>query len=274
MYKLIAFDLDGTFLDKDKKIPEENLRAIERAAEEGVHIVPATGRLFSGMPKELLELPYIRYYILINGAKVYDALEDRVISTAYLPNSLALDLMDYGDTLPILYDCYINDGGKMRSDMYARLEDYVDDKAYVKFMRSVREPVDDIKGFVSREGCPVQKVQYFFRDMSLRTETIRRLPEMFPGVRATSSMSMNIEINSASAGKGPALAALCRALGFTEKEAVAFGDGTNDLDMIKAAGLGVAMANSSPEVLQGADTVTLTNNEGGVGKAINQIFFS
>ena len=70
MFKLIAFDLDGTLLDDRKQIPEENLRALRYAAEKGVHLVPATGRLLCAIPEQLAALPFIRYHILINGAKV------------------------------------------------------------------------------------------------------------------------------------------------------------------------------------------------------------
>ena len=85
MYRLIAFDLDGTFLDDEKQIPEETLRAIERAAGRGVEIVPATGRIYRGIPEELKALPFIRYYILSNGAAVYDAREDKVLLREEIP---------------------------------------------------------------------------------------------------------------------------------------------------------------------------------------------
>ena len=86
--RLIAFDLDGTFLNDSKEIPEENLQALEKAAERGIAVVPATGRLYPALPHELRELPFMRYYILINGAKVYDAREDKVLFSAELPISI------------------------------------------------------------------------------------------------------------------------------------------------------------------------------------------
>ena len=85
------------------------------------------------------------------------------------------------------------------------------------------------------------KVQYFFRDLQERKHQLETLADRYPGIKATSSLSMNIEINAANASKGPALAALCRHLGFTAANAMAFGDNTNDLDMIQTAGWGIAM---------------------------------
>ena len=89
-YKIIAFDLDGTFLRDDKSIPEENLRALEAAAARGIEPVPATGRIFRGIPKELKELRCIRYYILSNGAAVYDSREDRILYRGDVPLETAL----------------------------------------------------------------------------------------------------------------------------------------------------------------------------------------
>ena len=78
-YRLIAFDLDGTLLDGEKHIPPENLAALYAAAERGMHIVLATGRIYPGLPEELRKLPFLRWCITINGAYVYDAEEDSAV---------------------------------------------------------------------------------------------------------------------------------------------------------------------------------------------------
>ena len=80
--KLIAFDLDGTFLDDKKNILPENIAALEKAAEKGVHIVPATGRIYKGIPEALRELPFMRWFITANGSYIYDAAEDRAAAKA------------------------------------------------------------------------------------------------------------------------------------------------------------------------------------------------
>lgn len=270
--RLIAFDLDGTFLDQAKHIPEENLLALAEADRRGIVLVPATGRLFSGLPEEIRALPFLRYFILINGAKVYDAREDRVLCSADLSNALALELFRHAGELPCLYDCYLQDEGLMSQSMYDRLEDYVADRHYVQYMKRIRRPVPDLASLVRENGGPVQKVQYFFRDNSIRLEQLCLLPKLYPDVSATSSMSTNIEINARDAGKGPALEKLCLALGFTAEHAVAFGDNSNDLDMILSAGIGVAMCNGEEAVRAAADRITACdNNAAGVGKTIFEL---
>ena len=67
--RLIAADMDGTLLDDEKRIPEENLRAFRACAAQGIEIVPATGRTMRGLPDELRNLPGVHYAILTNGAQ-------------------------------------------------------------------------------------------------------------------------------------------------------------------------------------------------------------
>ena len=72
--RLIAADMDGTLLDDEKGIPEENLRAFRACAAQGIEIVPATGRTMRGLPDELRNLPGVHYAILTNGAHAVDAI--------------------------------------------------------------------------------------------------------------------------------------------------------------------------------------------------------
>jgi len=267
--KLIAFDLDGTFLDDNKEIPPENLEALKRAAEQGIHIVPATGRLFIGVHDNIKALPFIRYYILVNGAQVYDAKEDKVIYRGEIPLDMALSVIDYMETLPVIYDCYQRDCGWMSQHMFERIGEFVPHPAMQAAVRKQRRPVPDLRTLLIERGESLQKQQMFFTDME---EMLRQrdeiLPRLFPELLPSTSVKTNIELNHISAGKDKGLEALCEHLGFTLENAMAFGDGTNDTCMLKAAGLGVAMSNAEEEVKSAADVITLSNNEAGVAHAI------
>lgn len=113
--KLIAFDLDGTLLDDDKHLPPENLSALRAAYEQGIFLVPATGRILKALPEELLEPGLFRYFIFANGALVYDLQEQRALYQARIDPELAVRLCAYMDTLPVLYDCYRGDCGDRKS---------------------------------------------------------------------------------------------------------------------------------------------------------------
>lgn len=266
--KLIAFDLDGTFLDTAKTMPEENLAALTAAAERGIYAVPATGRIYNGIPEALRSLPFMRYYICINGAYVYDAVEDTVIHRAEVPLETALRFYEYMDGKPALYDCYQDGRGYMTKAMYDRAEEYVTEAGVLRLLKTLRIPVPELKAYLREKGEDVQKLQAYYADTAERDRELARLPGLFPELLFSTSVKNNIEVNYHTAGKGNGLAALCRHLGIDPADAVAFGDSSNDTDMLLAAGCGIAMANALPQVKEIADALTLSNDECGVADAI------
>ncbi len=274
VYRLLAFDLDGTLLNDKKELPEENLQALREAAARGMIPVPATGRILRGIPEEIKTLPFIRYYILSNGAAVFDTKEQKTLYRADIPLELALRVYDYLDTLPVLYDCYQDEIGWMSREMYERCGPYfAQEPEILKLVERLRIPVEDFKGTLRRSGRPLQKMQMFFlpRDQEERQRQLRLIPRRFPELLATTSVSNNIELNSVAANKGQAMLALAAALGISPEETLAFGDGSNDMSMLRAAGLGVAMGNAGEEVKASADLVAAENNEAGFGRALRQI---
>lgn len=272
--KLISFDLDGTFLDEQKNIPERNIIAIEAAAARGVHIVPATGRTYKGLPDILKQLPYIRYCIIANGSCVYDAKEEKVISKAMIPLALALNFYEYLDSLPVIYDCYKEESGYMGRSMWEQLDDYVLDPHMLKHVKSMRQPVDDFRKYLLESGEDLLKMQMFFKDNKERERQLKLMPQLFPELVFSSSIPGNIEVNILGGTKGQALSRLCSLLGFDASQAMALGDGSNDRDMIQTAGLGVAMKNAEPELLRLADYVTGHCNDAGLAQAIEKFVLS
>ena len=95
-----------------------------------------------------------------------------------------------------------------------------------------------------------------------------QLAQRCPDLAVTSSIPRNVELNSARAQKGLALQGLADLLGIPMAETMAFGDDLNDLSMLRAAGLGVAMGNASAEVKAAADYVTASCDENGVALAL------
>ena len=269
--KLIAFDLDGTLLDDDKHLPPENLAALQAAHTQGIFLVPATGRILKALPEELLAPGLFRYFIFANGALVYDLQEQQALYRARIEPELAVRLCTYMDTLPVLYDCYRGDCGYMTQWMSDRAPEFFETEPHIlKLVKSLRRPVPDLKQKIQEDGLPLEKLQMFFRPerMDERARQLELVPQLFPELIASSSLRNNIEINSARAGKGNALRALCEKLDLDTSESVAFGDGLNDADMLRAAGRGCAMQNAVPAVKEAADVTVETNNDAGVGKEI------
>ena len=268
--KLILLDLDGTLLDSSKNLPGENRKALEQAAARGVHIVPASGRLYGGMPECIRALPFVRYAVGSNGAQIYDARTEKVLHRAEIPFNLAVRVFDYLDTLPVIYDCYLDGSGWIDSAQYAHIDEFIADPATNRMAKTLRKPVDNFRSFIAAQGRSLQKIQMFFKDMDRRALELERLAELFPELVVSSSIYNNIEMNIQSATKGEALRFLCRHLGIDVCDTMAFGDKSNDLPMIQAAGLGVAMANADEELLAEADYITDTNDRNGVARALER----
>ena len=274
--KIISLDLDGTLLDSQKRLSDVNRAALEEAAAKGVLIVPTTGRFFGMMPQAVRDLPFVRYAITINGAQVYDRETDTAIVREEIPLDMALEIMCLLDGYDIIYDCYRSNWGWMTESLQNKAQEYATDAHYVKMVREFRRPVPDLKAHLEATAAEgdVQKVMLFARNTPGGDEVTKAIAEAvtkrFPSIKATSSTWNNLELNIATAHKGNALKRFAEHLGYTLDNCMALGDGTNDLTMIEAAGLGVAMANAHPLVLAAANHVTVSNDEDGVAKAIRE----
>lgn len=274
--KIISLDLDGTLLDSQKRLSEENRAALEEAAAKGVHIVPTTGRFFGMMPQAIRDLPFVRYAITINGAQVYDRKTDAAIVREEIPLGMALDLICLIENYDVIYDCYRSNWGWMTQSLQEKAEAYATDTHYLRMVLDFRNPVPDLKEHLraTAEEGDVQKVMLFARNEPGSEEVTKAITEevsrRFPAIKTTSSTWNNLEFNISTAHKGNSLRRFAEHLGYTLDNCMALGDGTNDLSMIEAAGLGVAMSNAHPLVLAAANHVTVSNDENGVAKAIRE----
>ena len=269
--RLIALDLDGTLLDSEKRLTKENAAALQEAAEAGIEIVPATGRFYKGMPEVIRDLPYVHYTICINGAQVYDVRENRTVGASEIPWQRAVELMTYMDSLPVIYDCYQNGWGYMSRAMYDQAEVYAANPHSLDMILRLRTPVPDLKEYLAEKKEGVQKVQMFFRDMEARAVAMQELKKAFPDLEVTTSIVNNIEINSKEATKSVGLKKLADYLQIDMAETMAFGDDLNDVTILAAAGIGVAMGNSCPEAKEAADHVTSDCDHSGVAEAIRKL---
>ena len=270
--RLIALDLDGTLLNSDKTLTSRSRAALTAASRAGIEIVPATGRFYMGMPEVIRELPFVRYAITINGAQVFDVQTGESVYSADIPLDEALSLFSFLDTLPVIYDCYVDNWGYMTENMWKNAEDYISYIHSLHMVRDLRTPVPELKAFLKEQNRPVQKAQLFTRDTPLRDRLVGTLAEKYPRLAVTTSLPNNIEINSCDADKGKALLALAEYLQTGRDQTMAFGDGLNDLSMIRTAGTGVAMANAHPDVKAAANLITDDCDSDGVAKVIEQLF--
>ena len=275
--KIVALDLDGTLLDSQKRLSERNRRALERAAAKGVLIVPTTGRFFGMMPEAVRDLPFVRYAITINGAQVYDRETDKAIVREEIPVDAAIRMMELLDGHDVIYDCYRDNWGWMTASLQAKAPDYATDEHYLRIVREFRRPVPELKAHLRETAASggVQKIMLFSRRADAEARELaairREMAEKFPDIKVTASTWNDLEFNASAAHKGNALKRFAEHLGLTLDNCAAFGDGLNDLSMIEAAGLGVAMSNAVPEVKAAASRIAPSNDEDGVAVVLEEL---
>lgn len=270
--KLIALDLDGTLLNSKKQITEGNLRALKRCIEQGILIVPCTGRTVDGIPEAVRSIPGIRYGITTNGAVIEDMEQNQVIDSNLLSWELALELLQFVDPYPVMYDPYIERRGITEAKFLNHLTDYGLSPVLQDLVINTRDLHSNIIDYVKKNQKPVEKINLFFGDMQLR-QRLRTILEKRSDILVTSSIPNNLEINALDATKGDALLRLASHLGLKVDQTMAVGDGENDLSMIQKAGVGVAMKNGIDELKKIADYITGTNEEDGVASAICKLAF-
>lgn len=270
MLRLVFTDLDGTFLDSDKRVSERNAHVLELAAERGVQFVPCTGRSPSGVISELAQSPAVRYAVCCNGAEVADLRERRVLRSVPMTNDQVFELYEKVRDLHVSFDVFIGEKDYLSRDRMGILsEAAAGNEVMERFLYSLRTPYDCSLEELLERG-PVVKVT-MLHPGNVEAPIVREAAESVKGVEWTWSLPMNTEVANAEASKGAALTWLCGHLGVDVADTVAFGDGDNDLSMIRAAGDGVAMANAIPEALAAADHVTSSCDEAGVAAYLEPI---
>ena len=265
--KMIALDLDGTLLNSEKCVTARTRDVLRECERRGIQIVPATGRAMSAVPQTVLELPGVRYGIFTNGASVWDRKEQKSISDSCISWETAADAVGILRQYPLFYDFYIEGNGICEEHFLENLEAFVPFPSNCRFIRETRGTVKDILAYLEEKRPGVQKINLVLQDKESKAEVRERL-EQCGGLTVTSSLPWNLELNAAGTTKASGLECLRNYLGMAREETMACGDGENDLSMLKAAGIGVAMANGAPFLKEQADHVTSSNDEDGVAAAI------
>jgi Cof subfamily protein (haloacid dehalogenase superfamily) len=259
MYKLIAADMDGTLLNDNNEITSAVGEAIKKARAKGLIFTLATGRAYQGVEKYVDVLEDDIPVISCNGAVIITSRTKRIIHS---------ESMSYENTMTLLKDG-LGYGAVVAIWADGRLYSSQNGGEYSRFYQAM----------TGMEGLELSKlpkaevtkmVWVMDTDKVLEHQKNYVLPE---GVQTKSSGERYLEFFSAKAGKDKGLKILADRFGIDMSEVMAVGDNYNDIEMLRAAGLGVAMGNAPDEVKAAADAVTDTNNADGLAKAIERHVF-
>lgn len=268
--RMIGLDLDGTLLTNEKVFTEYSKGVIAEAIRQGVIVLPATGRPLTGIPKEVLEFPGVRYALTSNGARVVDLKENKVLYECLMNYEDGKTLLEIFRKYDVFMEVYFEGVGYADEEELKRVDRYVPLASMVKYITSTRRQVKGIYEMFCEQKRPSDKIQAFFVDQDEKQKAFAEIKEALPHLEVTGALANNIEVNGTGARKGFALVKLGEQLGISKEQIMACGDGSNDTEMIREVGFGVAMANAIDAVKEVADYVTLSNEENGVAKAIEK----
>lgn len=261
-YRVIALDLDGTLTNHEKVVTPKTREALLSAEARGATIVLASGRPTFGIEPvaDCLEMDSRGGYILsYNGGKIVNWKTREEIFAQHLPDGVIPLIHEYARQRHYALLGYAgNDIVTENPD-----DEYVREESRINKMDIVR--VDHLPDAL--EPHPTKLLMTGHPDDTVRAE--QELAELLGGkMDVFRSAPFFIELVPKHIDKAKSLQRLLDNIQLTAADMIAFGDGYNDLSMLKFAGMGVAMANAAPEVRAEADYVTLSNEEDGVAAAL------
>ena len=261
-YKMIAIDLDGTLLKDDKTISLVNMRALLDAMKAGVRVCVSTGRAWPGARAFARQIGCNAPVITSNGAMLVNSETEEILYECTLAPEIARDLYALGNELgmsQIVWAKNILYGNRLD----ARLYDYGN-----RFGKMEPRKVFD---FDELNANGILKILWYDepeRISSIQKEVCARLPK--GDVTVCTSNAEFLEFFSSKVSKAEGLNKIIDMYGIDASEVIALGDGSNDIEMLRWAGLGVAMWNAADSVKAEANVVTDTNEADGVAKIIRE----
>lgn len=272
--KLLAFDLDGTTLRHHKAISSENFAALKQAGERGVHLVPATGRVHSFLPEEIFLLPNVRYLICSNGAMIYDSRLQKTLYQNNISNSKAIEILSCLQQYTIYTELYINGNAYTQHKSSKEvIEKYSLQSKNTFFLNKRFAYTENLMQMLKTTDITPEKVNLPHIPTQLQAK-LRQDLQAVGGIKLTSSISGNLEINAETATKGEALKWLAQHLGLSQEQVMAVGDNGNDIEMLRYAGCSIAIGDGVQQALEAAKYITDTCERNGLAKAIEKYLLS
>lgn len=261
-FRAIALDLDGTLTNHDKVVTPRTRQALLQAESKGAIIILASGRPTYGIVPvaECLELEKRGGYILsYNGGNIVNAKTGEKFFSQFLPDAVIPILYKYAKEKNHALLGYAGNEiiTEMPDDQYVKEESRIN-KMNIRKVDNLLDALEPHPTKLLMTGDPTDMIK-------AEEKLVEILGEKMDIFR---SAPFFLELVPKGIDKAQSLLRLLSKINLTPADLMAFGDGYNDLSMLKLAGVGVAMANAAPEVRADADYVTLSNEEDGVAEAL------
>ena len=265
-YPIAFCDYDGTIFDAQAgRVPLKTLRAIDAYTRAGGVFVVTTGRMYRSILKQLDKMHYNPHYLVcLQGSVGYDFTNGEEVFCHDLPNADWHALARYAEERGWTFQAYHG------VDVYSEKKNPYSEEYFA---------YTEIRGIYAGEHLSTWPKaadwdMHKMIVMSPADETPQRIAALraaFPHLDITCSTPRYIEVVSRESGKGNGVRAMCDYLGYDPARAVAFGDELNDMTLLQAAGLSVAVGNAVPALKEAANYVCAPCAKGGVGDVLDAI---
>ena len=262
MIKMVVTDIDGTIVKADSTCSNAVRSTIKRLSEKKIKVVLATGRMFRATYPVLMDLGLKTPIISYQGGFVKEYYgEQKTLYAKYTDKAHALEVIDYFRSKNIHINVYVNDVLYVEND-----DEYI--KKYIENRNIVYTVVDDLK---SVDMTGLHKVLGIDKNPQKIIDATSELKEKYNNelyiIRSTPYFC---EVSNPEASKAAALNFLRDYWKFKNEEVLAIGDQDNDIDMIEAAGVGIAMGNGTEKLKEAADYITKSVDDDGFCYAIER----
>lgn len=276
---IVAFDLDGTLLNENQRVPTSTIETIKRLQQRGIHIAVATGRSYSAS-KFYAKMINADYVVACNGALVVDEKDGHLLHQKPIQkdtaNSILSLLYDHHDKLKIQWDSFDT---YYTNNVLAFEQDYVDayNSHYPEDVFSL-EVVDSLEAYrdLSLHKDLAQEIYQIFTFSMVKPpdeyHMILEKLNLFDDIQYVDFKTNYTDVTRKNVSKGRALEMLAGRHGYNREEVMAFGDHYNDESMLNYAGVSVAMGNADESIKALAKHVARPNFEGGVEMFLKEFF--
>lgn len=275
LYKMIAIDLDGTLLDDNKSLSNENIRVLNKLNNMGIEIVIATGRRYYEAKELTKDLNMDLVILANNGNIVRQVRNDNVLYSKVLDNDdfyLLINKSKENNLYPLVYVDHYENGFDILIEMDSLPQNYNN------YISSKIERVINIKNLIEFDNPRALSICYI-GEIDVLNKFASDLTNAYPNKYSYHIMSnltkfrALLEIMHPEGCKWKALIQYAKSIGISKEKIITIGDDNNDVEMIKNASLGIGMLNSCDNVKSVADIITShSNNESGVAKVLENVF--
>lgn len=266
--KLFVTDMDGTLLNSEHKISEENLEALKELKETGTEIMVATGRVDTMVKAYIRQLGLKAPVISCNGGLIRNILTKETLYINEINKDSILKVLQISKKYKVPYLIY-GEHNVYADEITPRV------KFFQKYNKTLsnedRVPiviVDDINEVINNEERLI-KVLIICEDDNVIKLMGEELSEIEDIVAYKSAKNL-FDIMSKGVSKGSAIKHYAKFKGIMHSEVAAIGDNHNDISMLEVAGLSIAVENAEEIVKSKADYITKNNNDHGVAHAIRE----